>query len=563
MANIGIDLGTTNSLIAVFEHGKSRLIRNALGQELTPSAVSILESGEVIVGQAAKERLLTHPSQSAASFKRFMGTNKKFQLGSQTFTPVELSALVLKNLRLDAERELKEQIETVVLSVPAYFNEQQRRATIEASRLAGLEVSRLVNEPTAAALAYGLTEKQEGCFLIFDLGGGTFDVSVLDKFSGVMEVRATTGDTRLGGDDFTYVLAAEIALKIGVEIDKLTRQERASLFSQAEKSKLSLSSAHSTTFRMPVNGRHQEVTVTRAEFEAAASKLLAKLRTPTERAVRDGGTASDDFGAVVLVGGATRLPMIRSLVAKMFGRLPLTHIDPDTTVALGAAVQAGLVGRDCALNEIVMTDVCPFTLGIAVVDSEESILLHINPVIDRNATIPISRQITLTTVRDNQSFLTVAIYQGESFRPENSVLIGEIEAKIPRGPKGKESIEARLTYDINGNLQVEVLVQSTAVRYERIFAAGSGTSEAELAESFNKLASIKLFPHERAENQALIARAERVFEECSGDFRDEVGRLLLLFLHEINDQQLRHPELIRQNLSKQLDFIESQFNVLQ
>jgi molecular chaperone HscC len=562
MASIGIDLGTTNSLVAVFTEEGPKIIKNALGQDLTPSAVSILEDGKVAIGQAAKDRLVTHANRSAASFKRFMGTNKSFELAQKWFTPVELSALILQSLKADAERELGAQIDEVVVSVPAYFNDQQRKATLEAARVAGLKVNRLVNEPTAAALAYGLADKEEGSFLIFDLGGGTFDVSVLDKFSGVMEVRATTGDTKLGGDDFTDILAIEMLRKINVEKSKLSSAEISVLAAQAEKAKIALTTGQTAAFFVVAGGTRHDGLVTRSDFEVAASRLLNRLRQPTERAVRDCGVAPADFAAIVMVGGSTRLPMVRSLVAKMFGRLPMINIDPDKTIALGAAIQSGLVRKDAALDDIVMTDVCPFTLGVATVDDEESGRLSVSSVIERNAVVPISRKITLFTVINNQAQLAVQVYQGENLRPEHNVHLGTVDVKVPKGPKGKEGIDVQLTYDINGNLQVEVEVLSTKKRYEKLFSAQAGMSEAEIKASFHKLANLKLLPHERVENQALISRAERLYEECRGDMRDDLRAQLNIFQTEINSQQLRKPQAVREAFKLKLDDLEEALRVL-
>jgi molecular chaperone HscC len=491
-----------------------------------------------------------------------MGTNKEFKLAGKSLKSVELSALVLRSLIADAERELGAEIQEAVVSVPAYFNDQQRKATVEAALVAGLKIDRLVNEPTAAALAYGLAEKEEGSFLVFDLGGGTFDISVLDKFSGVMEVRATTGDTNLGGDDFTELLADEILRKSKITKNSLSSQDASVLIAQAEKLKISLSGAQSAQYNFSSAGTDYSGDLQRSDFEVAANRLLSRLRQPTERAVRDSGIPPSEFSAIVMVGGSTRLPMVRSLVAKMFGRLPMINIDPDKTIALGAAIQAGLVKNDAALNDVVMTDVCPFTLGIATVESEDNHRLIVSSVIERNAIVPISRKMTLYTVANNQTELVVQVYQGENLRPENNVHLGNVEVKVPRGPKGKEGIEVQLTYDINGNLQVEVEVLTTKKKYEKVFAAQSGMSIAEIRASFEKLKALKVLPHEQIENQTLISRAERLYEECRGEMREHLREMLLNFQNEINSQQLRKPEVVRDGFKSQLDGIEEALRVL-
>lgn len=552
MASIGIDLGTTNSLIAVFSDDKPRLFRNALGSVLTPSAVSLSDDGTLLVGQAARERLLTHPGASASSFKRLMGTAQTTRLGKKTYSPEELSAFVLMSLKADAEADLGEPVTEAVISVPAYFNDPQRRATIDAARLAGLSVTRLVNEPTAAALAYGLGERGEGKFLIFDLGGGTFDVSILDRYEDIMEIRATTGDTRLGGDDFDRVILDLLCTRHALNYAGMRANEQARLLRTAEGLKVSLSSHPSSDYTIDPT---ENGTLTRADFEKASAPLLQRLRLPTERAVRDAGMKPGDFDAVVLVGGSTRMPMVRSLVARLFGRLPLASIDPDTAVALGAAIQAGLVARHGVLRDVVMTDVCPHTLGVATIDDPDVSMQQfiVSPVIERNAVVPISRTITVSTVQNRQKRLEVQVYQGENLRPSANVFLGSIEVAVPSGPRGKESVEIRFTYDISGALQVEAKVVSTQRVYEKVFRNTAGISDEDMAKRFAGLASIKLHPREQQENQALIARAERLYEEQRGETREELRELIMSFEREIASQQLRNPENVRMWFAEALE----------
>ena len=344
------------------------------------------------MGKAARERLLTHPARTVASFKRFMGSARETVLGRHHLRPEELSAFVLRALKADAEAHIGAPLTEAVISVPAYFNDHQRKATLDAGRLAGLKVERLVNEPTAAALAYGLYEIKEGKFLIFDLGGGTFDVSILDKYEGVMEVRATAGDTQLGGDDFTEVIERLLAEVHGLHLQALMPAAAARLRKTAEALKCTLTSAESAPYQFELDSETLSGTLDRQKFENASAALLRRLRSPVERTIADALLKPDELDSVVMVGGATRMPMVRSLVARLFGRLPLVHIDPDRTVALGAAIQAGLKARAAALEDVVMTDVCPYTLGIAAVDDVETTdRKHVVPIIERNAVVPISR----------------------------------------------------------------------------------------------------------------------------------------------------------------------------
>lgn len=561
MAAIGIDLGTTNSLICVFQEGEPKLIPNSLGDYLTPSVVGVDEAGVVIVGQVAKDRLVSHPELTVATFKRLMGTDKVTKLKQHSFRPEELSALILKSLKADAESYLKEEIIEAVISVPAYFNDQQRKATIDAAHLAGLKVERLINEPTAAALAYGLQEKDEGQFFVFDLGGGTFDVSILDKYHGVMEVRSTAGDTYLGGEDFTDMLELLLARKLQIERGELSVHDHSRLTREAERLKVALSKELSTAFDVSLNGKPQAGHVSRDEFEIEATLLLKRLRAPMERAINDAGLNPAELDAVVLVGGATRMPMIRSLVSRLMGRLPLAHLDPDTTIAKGACVQAALKQRDAALEDVVMTDVCPFTLGIASFDfALQSNTL--SAIIARNATVPISREQHYSTMQPGQKYIKVAVYQGENMRPEQNVLIGEFNVDVPYNPKDHESIAVRFTYDVNGVLQVEVTVVSTKQVISKIFRNQSGLSEEELKVRFKALAALQMHPRDGAENQAIVARAERIYAESHDAIREQIKGDLGVFLRILDKQIDREIREARVVLSKQLDAYErGRFNL--
>jgi molecular chaperone HscC len=354
---IGIDLGTTHSLAAIWRDDRAVLIPNALGETLTPSCVSIDGDGSILVGRPAHDRLHTHPERTAANFKRYMGTSRTVSLGTQTLRPEELSSLVLKSLKADAEAFLGETVNDAVIAVPAYFSDAQRKATRIAGELAGLNVLRLVNEPTAASLAYGVYQRDsERKFLIFDLGGGTFDVSVLDFFEGVMEVRASTGDNFLGGEDFTDALVELFCQRNGLKVQSLTPVAAQRLHQQAERAKrqLTQNGVASVTLELTIDDHVHTLELDAAAAERTCEHLLQRLRKPVERALRDSKIAVAALDEIILVGGASRMPMVRKLVSKMFGRLPAGHLNPDEVVALGAAVQAGLVGRDAGLDEMVL-----------------------------------------------------------------------------------------------------------------------------------------------------------------------------------------------------------------
>ncbi len=407
---IGIDLGTTNSLIAVFENGAPRLISNALGSALTPSVVSDLD-GRLIVGEAARDRLATHPRDTAAVFKRAMGAKTQFKIGTRQMGAEELSALVLRKLKADAEADLGQPVRDVVVSVPAYFNQGQRQATMDACRLADLNAVRLINEPTAAALAYGLQDRDgESRFLVFDLGGGTFDITVLDHFEGVMEVKASSGDAQLGGEDFTTALAKTMIETAGIEWSDLSRDEQiqAKHLADGAKRRLGLSETHDVTLRLKRG--ETALTLTREMFEAACAPQMRRLRRPIERCFYDSDLAASEMDRIILVGGATRMPMIRQFVTRQFGMFPDSSIDPDHAVALGAAVQAALVAQDAALDDVVMTDVSPFSVGLSTAEALGNgrfVDGLFTPLIERDTPLPASRERYFSTMQDNQTGLRV------------------------------------------------------------------------------------------------------------------------------------------------------------
>lgn len=467
---VGIDLGTTNSLIAVWRDGASHLVPNALGELLTPSVVGLDDEDRIIVGRAARERLQTHPRQTAALFKRYMGSARNTILGNREFRPEELSAMVLRSLREDAERHFGEPVEEAVISVPAYFNDAQRKATRIAGELAGLKVERLINEPTAAALAYGLHQRDStSTFLVFDLGGGTFDVSILELFDGVMEVRASAGDNFLGGEDFDTVLVqAFVAAQADAPqptstLDLADPQLFGRLRREAERVRKALGQESQATFTLRHENAQWQQSFDQTQLANLYAPLLARLRAPIETALRDARIKASELDEILLVGGTTRMPLIRRLAASLFGRFPSIQLNPDETVALGAAVQAGLKARDAALEEVVLTDVCPYSLGI-----ETSVACgygyesgHYLPIIERNCVVPVSKVKRVVTLRDQQTRVRLGIYQGESRRVSENIFLGELEVQVPPLPAGQAEVDVRFTYDTNGLLEAEAHIPLT------------------------------------------------------------------------------------------------------
>jgi molecular chaperone HscC len=564
---VGIDLGTTNSLAAVWQDGEARIIPNALGHALTPSVVGLDDNGEILVGMAARDRLLTHPELTAATFKRHMGSDREVALGKQHFRPEELSALVLRSLKADAEAHLGTEVIEAVISVPAYFNDAQRKATRIAGQLAGLKVERLINEPTAAALAYGLHARDlESKFLIFDLGGGTFDVSVLELYEGIMEVRASAGDNFLGGEDFVERMIGGFMEAVGVPAGITEAELNGSLLQelrdQAERAKRGLSKHEAAEIKLRWQGGELVWALDENDFEALCEPLLMRLTAPVECALRDARIHAPELDEVVLVGGATRMLLIRRLVARMFGRLPAVHLNPDEVVGLGAAVQAGLKVRDSALDEIVITDVCPYTLGTEV--SESFGRGHIQdgffmPIIERNTTIPASRVERVWTLHDYQPEVLVKIFQGESRRVKDNICLGEVRLWVPPKPAGEESIDVRFTYDINGLLEVEATVESTGETSRSVIEQNPGVlSPEEIEQRLKVLAELKTHPREQSENRAAIARAERLYEELLGDLRALLGEQITVFEAILARQDPREIEEAREGLTLLLNEIEGE-----
>ncbi len=558
---VGIDLGTTNSLIAYFDKDEAKVIPNKLGEMLTPSVVSVDEEGVVYVGKTARERGMTNPSQTASVFKRSMGTGKKFMLGEREFTAEELSSLVIKSLKEDAEVFFGHEVTEAVISVPAYFNDAQRKATKKAGEMAGFVVERIVSEPTAAAIAYGLNKKNADTkFLVFDLGGGTFDVSILELYQNIMEVRAVAGDNYLGGEDFTEVLEQMFFREKEIDQDELDAKTLAHIRKQAEICKLGFEESRTSVFKCRIGEEKYEYEINIDDYEKSCQLLLGKIKKPIERSLKDAQIKLADIEEVILVGGATKLSIVRKFVSRLFGRLPNTSINPDEVVAVGAATQAAMKERDEAVKEIILTDVCPFTLGTDIVVTRSGGYKengHYLPIIERNTVIPVSRTERLYTASDNQSHILVKILQGESRYARNNVYLGEIEVPVPIGPAGKEAIDVTYTYDVNSILEVEVKVLSTKIS-KRVVIKNEDTdmSDEEIAARLESLASLKIHPREQEENKLLLLRGDRMYEEATGDTRHIIELQMNAFEEVLDKQDKLKIESARKEFKEFLDTIE-------
>jgi len=555
---IGIDLGTTNSLVAYIKDGKSETIENALGKHSTPSVVGLSDDNEVIIGEAARQRLSTHPDKTVAAFKRYMGTGREIKLGKQVYRAEELSALVLKSLKSDAEAFLEEKVTQAVISVPAYFNDAQRKATKAASELAGFERVRLINEPTAAAIAYGLhKEVEESTFMVFDLGGGTFDISILELFDGVMQVHACAGDNHLGGEDFTKLLLQHFLDQHSLNFKKIKPSQQATLLRLAENAKVTLSSGQDIVMKFEAKRKEYESTITALEFEKISEPLMNRLREPMIKALKDAQMNASELDSIVMVGGACRMPMIRKNVSRMLSQLPHSSIDYDKTVSLGAAVQAGLITEDATLNEIVLTDVMPYSLGVGVTNPNSS---HKNdnlfsPVLERNSAVPISRVADYYPNNENQTKVDLGIYQGESRYVRDNVNLGLVSMPIKPGPTHLNRLDVRFTFDLNGILEVEVHKSDEVKRLVIEGNPGVLTQE-EIDQSFKKLAALKMHPREKTENITTLNRATRLYEQNLGDSRDYLNQLITQFESVLLTQDDEKIAEVRQGIEAQLDEID-------
>ncbi len=478
---IGIDLGTTNSCVAVMEGGKPTVIPNAEGQRTTPSVVAFSKTGERLVGDPAKRQAITNPDRTISSIKRHMGTDYKVTIDGKSYTPQEISAMILQKLKADAESYLGEKVTEAVITVPAYFNDAQRQATKDAGKIAGLDVKRIINEPTAAALAYGLEEEKEQKIMVYDLGGGTFDVSIIDIGDGVVEVMATNGDTHLGGDDYDNVvmnwLVDEFKKAEGVDLsaDKMAMQR---LKEAAEKAKKELSSATTTNINLPFitatqdGPKHLDMTLSRAKFDELTASLTARTAVPVQNAMKDAGLTNADLGKVLLVGGSTRMICAQEEVKKLTGKEPSKTLNPDECVAIGAAVQGGKLAGDAGAGDVLLLDVTPLTLGIETLGGVAT------PLIKRNTTIPTSAQQVFSTAADNQTAVDIHIVQGEREFAKDNKTLGQFRLDgIAPAPRGIPQIEVKFDIDANGIVNVSAKDLGTGKDAHITITSGSNMSQ--------------------------------------------------------------------------------------
>ena len=525
---IGIDLGTTNSCVAVLEGGEPTVIANAEGSRTTPSVVGFAKNGERLVGETAKRQAITNPDRTISSIKRHMGENYKVTIDNKDYTPQDISAMILGKLKADAESYLGEKVTEAVITVPAYFSDAQKQATKDAGKIAGLDVKRIINEPTAASLAYGL-EKDEAShkILVYDLGGGTFDVSILELGDGVFEVLATNGDTRLGGDDFDEALltfmADSFAKENGVDLraDKMALQR---LKEAAEKAKKELSSAQTTNVNLPFitvneNGPlHMNMDITRAKFEQLTAGLVERTVEPMKKAMADAGVTNADIAKVILVGGSTRIPAVQEVVKKVTGKEPFKGINPDECVAVGAAIQAGVLTGE--VNDVLLLDVTPLSLSIETLGGVATKL------IERNTTIPTKKSQVFSTAADNQTAVDIHVMQGEREMAAGNITLGRFQLTgIPPAPRGVPQIEVTFDIDANGIVNVSAKDMGTGKSQQITITSSTKLSDDEIKAKVKEAEQYAEEDKKRKEEVEVKNQAETLIYETEKNMKELEGSL--------------------------------------
>ena len=531
---IGLELGTTNSCVAVMEGGQPVVIANTEGARTTPSIVAFTKTGERLVGEPANRQAVTNAEKTISSIKREMGTDHKVDIDGKKYSPQEISAMILQKLKADAEAYLGEKVTEAVITVPAYFNDAQRQATKDAGKIAGLDVKRIINEPTAAALAYGLDNEKEQKIMVYDLGGGTFDVSVIEIGDGVIEVLSTAGNNRLGGDDFdqkiTDYMLADFKAKEGVDLstDKMALQR---LKEAAEKAKKELSSATTTNINLPFitataeGPKHFDMNLTRAKFDELTHELVEKTAEPVRRALSDAGITASDLGQVLLVGGSTRIPAVQEEVKRLTGKEPSKSLNPDECVALGASVQGGKLAGDAGAGDILLLDVTPLSLSIETMGGVATRL------IERNTTIPTKKSQIFSTAADNQTAVDINVVQGERQFARDNKSLGQFRLDgIPPAPRGIPQIEVTFDIDANGIVNVSAKDLGTGKEQHITITAGSNMSDADIDRAVKEAAEFEAQDKKRKEAidtkndaDAMVFQTEKAMKEV-GDKIDAADR---------------------------------------
>ncbi len=523
MAVIGIDLGTTNSLASIWRNGKIELIPNTFGEYLTPSVVSFGEDGEIYVGKVAKERLITAPTVSFAEFKRNMGTASQYFANGKYYTAEDLSSFVLRRLREDAEAYLGEKVTEAVISVPAYFNDDKRCATKNAGKLAGLTVERLINEPSAVALKHHMGVEDAETFIIFDFGGGTLDVSLVDAFDNMVEIQAVSGDNYLGGKDFNEIIAEDFYKENHIAKDTLTKEEQGIVLKESEALKWQLTENDEAERTVYIQERQYTMRMTNQHLIHIGIELFKRMSIPIRRVINDSGMSVDEIDKLILVGGSSKMPVVEQYLKTLLDIPVVLDESPDESIAAGVGIAAAIKERVGDVKDMILTDICPFSLGTAIYDGSFS------PIIERNDTLPCSRTREYVTVEDYQTKMTFPIYQGDNMIARENLLLGTMEvADLPAAPKGQVMARVTFMYDINGILDIRIVSGEQAL-HKVIMNKKMGLSEAELEERLEKLRQMTLSGVEDENVRYLQEKAQRLYQECSPKVRAYIAEQLARF----------------------------------
>ncbi|MBO5459825.1 MAG: Hsp70 family protein [Lachnospira sp.] len=558
MAIIGIDLGTTNSLASVWRNGRIELIPNSFGEYLTPSVVSFGDNGEVFVGKIAKEMLITNPKVTFSEFKRNMGTDYQYTVGKKSYRAEELSAFVLRRLKEDAEKYLGESVTEAIISVPAYFNDDKRCATKNAGKLAGLKVERLINEPSAVALKHHEETGEPEDFIIFDFGGGTLDVSLVEAFDNMVEIQAVAGDNYLGGKDFNEIIAENFYKENNISQLLLPKEEQGLILKEAEELKKELSDRNEASRIVRIQNAEYTMHMTNQKLIHLSADLFKRMTQPLRKVINDANLELEGLDKIILVGGSSKMPIVRQYIKSLFEADVVLDNNPDESIALGVGIAAAIKSRTGDIKDMILADICPFSLGTAIYDGSFS------PIIERNETLPCSRTKYYVTVNNNQTELEFPIYQGENLMAKDNLLIGKMRLDgLPKAPKGEVGAYVTFIYDINGILDIKIVGANQTV-HKVIMNKNMGLSEEELEQKVEELKKMTLHPLEKEENRLLIEKAERLYMESPPQVREILIYLLRRFKDvvsngrgkEVREEYVRFAAYLDRIEHNQFDFGE-------
>ncbi len=564
MAFVGIDLGTTNSLISVWKDGNLELIKNSLGHIMTPSVVGIDDDKTILVGEAARQRRVSHGSLTAAEFKRNMGTAKKYVLGDREFLPEELSALVLKKMIHDAEEQIGETVTEAVISVPAYFDDNQREATKRAANIAGIEVKRLINEPSAATLYAQWKSGNtgiEGVYVVVDFGGGTLDVSVVDCYENIVEILAVAGNNQLGGKDFDECIAKDFCKQNGLEFSELKKSVKENINRTAENVKKRLSVEDSVKMHINIENQEYSYTYDTNSFIKIASEILVKIKKVINEAIRGADVNMNEIVDVVMVGGSCKMPVVQKYISALFKRQINVLAECDLLVALGAGLLTGIIARDDEVKDIVMTDVCPFSLGVDSWNNEEREFLLMSVLIPKNSILPISKSREYYALEKNQKRIDFNIYQGEEMLAKNNLWIGEISVKVTPDEQGNSYAKITFTYDINGILQVTAEdMNGDNITEAIIVNKASGLTEEEMNKRKININKDLRFEKNKEENRNIIAWGQRLYAQANDEYKGQIAEILMDFQRSVENNDIIMVKKKKQNVIKSFKILETIVN---